>query len=620
MKNSLIPDKNYTAKRKLIIISDSLQLYAPFHCFYLIFLSFIVAHHFYYDAAYHSFVFYFSASLNDFRLWFPDYYALVFMLIWFLKLILPVLGVGGVYLLGKKYFTFFKKKQEHTQNNFLSIVSAEALLLLAVFGFYVALYFAAKKILPPEFFSGFQIWIARGFLFHSLIQVLTIYIDNRTKFNGFIKNYLLAPELPHNIAILRILFFSYLIFIYYSFHSYKITNVSLQQITPLPYIGWLMKLIPVSEQLYTMSMVAGIVSCIFIVVGFKTRFFLLLHAFIILYFISVPNFFGKLWHEQIAIWISWFFAFSKCYDVFSLDALIRKKRMMKSSDYNFPIKFVLLQLGIIYFWAGFYKLWDSGFDWALSRSMINQVQIEWVRHYDKIPDFRIDQYPLLLHAGGLAVILFEMGFIFLLLHRKLKWIAAAGGLLMHRLIGRFMYISFWILLQPFYVFFINFNWFFRQQKTSESADSNNSYSKPAWYFGIFILLMNFLFGMFSVHTYPFSAYPKYSALVPDNIKLIYFECSLGNDEYLNVKETGKKNNFRWETYKWMEYNIIKDFENGEDVTERLNKYWHIWSHRNPELQACQKLEVYLTERKIAPEYKDRVETLKHITTISLHEQ
>jgi hypothetical protein len=48
------------------------------------------------------------------------------------------------------------------------------------------------------------------------------------------------------------------------------------------------------------------------------------------------------------------------------------------SAYSVPIRWIWVHMGIIYFFAGIFKLWNSGFDWALSASMINQIQTEWV--------------------------------------------------------------------------------------------------------------------------------------------------------------------------------------------------------------------------------------------------
>jgi hypothetical protein len=281
------------------------------------------------------------------------------------------------------------------------------------------------------------------------------------------------------------------------------------------------------------------------------------------------------------IWISWFFTFSSCYAVFSLDAFLKKTPITKSANYTFPVRFVWIQFGILYFWAGFYKLWDSGFEWAFGSSMINQVQLEWVQGYDKVPGIRIDHYPIILYLGGLLAILFELTYILFILRPKWRWISVFGGLIMHNLIGYFMYISFLTLLQIFYVFYIDFNQFF--SKIKEKITIEKGFSKLSFYSGITIISINVFFGMFHIDSYPFSSYPSYSAIISEKVKIIDFRC---DKLHQTVHQIGKANQFRWEDYGWLEDNLIKDFESGKNVQKQLENYWEIWKKRNPQLKIC----------------------------------
>src|SRR5690606_10054155 len=255
---------------------------------------------------YNNFFFYFDASYAEFQLWFPKYYLLLFGAVSLLKL-LPVFAfLALMFWLINQRNVFFRWFAYNTSQGYLKFISAEGLLLLSVFVFYLLLYFLFRNIFSADFFQNFQTWLARGFLLHTGFQFASTYLGNRQRVNNYVKRFLFAPQLPHNIALLRILFFSYLIFVYYSRYIDKVHLVSLPEKTTLPFLSWLTEILPVNEPLYTFSFVAGIVCCLFIIIGFQTRLFLLLHAVIILYFIAAPNFFGKLWHEHIVIWISWF--------------------------------------------------------------------------------------------------------------------------------------------------------------------------------------------------------------------------------------------------------------------------------------------------------------------------
>ncbi|MGE0636391.1 MAG: hypothetical protein AB7G44_02830 [Bacteroidia bacterium] len=595
---------------EIISFIYSIRHFILLNIFCLIFLILYFLAEFYFGNLYDFVFFYFDASYRDFVLWFPQYHLLVFTIVLTIKAFFLVSLIISGYFLIKKSITSNAWFMYNKGKGYTGFITFELIVVLLILFYYLVVYFFSVNFFSPVQHEKYQILIAKCFLFHISIQLVISLAGNHIKIKRYIKSYLFFPQLPYNIAILRVLFFLYLVFIYLGKYLSILPTVSLKTKKALPYLGWLIDIVPVNVTLYTGFVFTGIFCCLFIILGYKTKWFLLLNTVCCFYIMATPNFFGKLWHEQLVIWISWFFTFSKCYDVFSIDSILNNTPIVKSADYTFPVRFVWLQFGIIYFWAGFYKLWDCGFDWALSKSMVNQVQIEWLQNYDKIPGIRIDKYPLILYAGGLAAILFELGYILFVLKPAIRWVAAVGGIVMHNIIGYFMYISFFFLLQAFYVFYVDFNKFFKQKNCKTETILN--YSKTAFYSGIFILSANFIFGMFSIDTYPFSAYPKYAALVPDKIKIIHFEAELSDANKIDVHNVGKKNNFRWESYGWLEHNLIRDFENGDDISSGLNDYWKIWVNHNPELKECITVNAYIIERSVEPEGKNNIKVIKKL--------
>jgi len=561
--------------------------------------------HFHYGSLYDLVLFYFEAPHSDFIVWFPRYHAWLFGVVIGLKAI----GIGAMAALlwalvryHQRISGFFRYNGSH---GYVPFIQWEGIILLIALVYYLAVYGLARVTLEGVIYDDVQVLVARGFLFHLVLQIAAILIGHWSSVLAYIRSFLLTPQLPYNIAVLRILFFCYLGFLYFSKWYSIMQNVSLESRVALPGIGWLIDVLPISQTIYSWMVGIGMVCCAMVVIGFRTRIFLLLNAVICFYIFATPNFFGKLWHEQLVIWITWFFALSRCYDVFSLDAQRSKTPITSRSDYAYPVRLIWLQLGVIYFWAGFYKLWESGFDWALGSSMINQVQLEWFQNYDAVPSIRIDQWPQLLHFGGLMAILFELSFLFLLFRPRLRAFAALGGLAMHNLIGWFMYISFFHTIQVFYLSFVNFNRFFVKKVTTPNVVMQQ-YSKPALYLGLFILSMNFLFGMFSIDSYPFSAYPKYAVLIPDTVRYIQWEGWTATDEMMDAHEIGKANGFLWESYGWLEHNLIRDHENGLEVKQRTHAYWNIWRSHNPQLVACDSIVATIMERPVAPEGKNRI--------------
>ena len=237
----------------------------------------------------------------------------------------------------------------------------------------------------------------------------------------------------------------------------------------------------------------------------------------------MPNVFGKIWHIQIMIWISWIMALSPCSDVLSIDALL--KLVTRDRPYNFYLKMIWLHFGLIYFFAGFYKLWISGFDWALTDSMVNQLRLEWFEHYDKVPSIRIDKDPAFLMFSGLLVIVFELVFWLMIVSGKLRLVAVMAGLIMHRAIEKFLYISFFSTLEVFYVVFIPWNKLFQKIGLVEKRKYNLVFPfewKLKYIVPILVLVCNFCFGVLNINSFPFSVYPVYASIVPDTVQYFRF--------------------------------------------------------------------------------------------------
>jgi len=591
------------------------RLYATFNLMYLAGLLVYVTLSLHYINLYDLFLFYFDASYSEFILWFPRYHTWIYAIVVGLKLTF----LASIVCIFKVLFNHRSKIGRllcfNIHKGYIQFISAEASILSIALVFYLALYAFTRLSLDEPIYGNVQILIARGFLFQLGFQISLVVFGHWLRVSNYMQKFFLSPQLPYNIAVLRILFFSYLAFLYYAKWNSVLEIVGLESRVALPGIGWLIEILPISPEIYVWAIKIGMFACAIVVFGFRTRFFLVLNAILCFYIFATPNFFGKLWHEQIIIWITWFFAVSRCYDVFSLDSFIRKTPIVKSPNYTFPVRLIWLQLGIIYFWAGFYKLWDSGFDWALGQSMVNQVQLEWLQHYDQAPSLRIDQWPILLHIGGMAAILFELSYILIVLRPQLRWIAAIAGLAMHNIIGYFMYISFSMMLQAFYVFYINFNPLFQRKAKAWVPPIVNTYSRFAFSLGLTIVGINFCFGMFSIDSYPFSSYPKYSALIPDSISVIQWDVYTNDGKVLNAHQIGKENEFRWEDFGWLEHNLIRDFEAGIKVDKRTEDYWKMWANQNPELMVYDSVVATIVLRPVSPDGINQIRTRSTLATL-----
>jgi hypothetical protein len=478
-------------------------------------------------------------------------------------------------------------------------------------------YFAIRYVGLDSFES--QLVLTRVFLLVNIVNILLTlgvnYLEVRTRFLAF----LLEPQLPYALAMTRILFFTSLV-VDYLFH-FNGENLGKLDRVSLPLIGWVVQNIPITPDIHFGFKIMGITSAVMVIIGLKTRVFLIFNAVVVTYVVSVPHFFGKLAHEQLIIWISWILAVSPCFDVFSLDKRSSTNfKSRKSADYGFHLKIIWLHFGLIYFFAGYFKLWKCGFDWALTDSMINQIQIEWFEHFDKPSSIRLDKFPVLAMLGGMAVIVFELAFPFLLFGKRLKWLAIVGGLAMHKFLGRLMYIAF-AQLQIAYLVFFPWNWLAVRFNSGLSAITGSEHGlkwqKVTVWFPIFVLSMNFMCGVFNVNSYPFSIYPTYSEIVPDTVKYFEYKVLDPDKSHLDVWEEGKKVDFFWERYTRIEYYIIREWERTRELdTATVVQQWNRWRLEIPSLAEVDSVMVYVKKTPVSPEERDKVLNKTYLMTIT----
>jgi hypothetical protein len=468
----------------------------------------------------------------------------------------------------------------------------------------------------------FQLALVRVFLIINVAAVLIVSVLNREALYERLKDFLFETGSPYPLAITRILFFGYLAALYALYFLQFGNTIGELEKQALPGIGWLIELLPVSPTIYRIACWTGIFVTLMVAIGYRTRFFLVVNSLIVFYVVASPNFFGKLWHEQIIIWISWILACSPCYQVLSIDSL-SKTNLNKQQDpsNSYHVRMIWLQFGIIYFFAGFYKLWLCGFDWALSDSMINQVQIEWFEHYDKVSDWRLDKFPIFLKVSGLAVIIFELFYGLLLFHRHWRWISVIGGLIMHNVLLKLLYIGFLIKLQVFYIVFIPWDKVLRKDGRSglreDSVPDRPRLDTWAMIIPAIIVAMNFVYGVFNINSYPFSIYPVYAEIIPDNVSYFDYRVLDKGLEQIEEREEGKNARFRWENYSRGEYHIIRTRQAGLGLdSAAVRTQWRRWQLEIPSLAQIDSVDVFVVERPLDPEKSDIRISEEYLMTIS----
>ena len=178
-------------------------------------------------------------------------------------------------------------------------------------------------------------------------------------------------------------------------------------------------------------------------------------------------------------------------------------------------------MGIIYFFAGFWKFVIGGIEWGAGETMKDILYAQWYR-LDWMPVFRIDQYPFLCHMAGIGVMTFELIFIFFLFFPGLRRVAAIGGLLFHLSVYLFAHINFWNLAVC-YLVFVDLEPLYRRLMkdstlTEETGTEHRSLRfanrglRPVFVVVHCLVLISMVCGIALIDSWPFAVYPTFAGV------------------------------------------------------------------------------------------------------------
>jgi hypothetical protein len=337
---------------------------------------------------------------------------------------------------------------------------------------------------------------------------------------------ILRPDHPVNLAVFRIVLCTALIVFYPpTFLDMSALPASLR-IAPVGLEG-ILPFIPINETVARAMLTVFLVACTAGVIGFRSRTACAVAFLTGLYVYGVPQLFGKINHYHHLIWFIGILAVSRCGDALSVDCLLSRKKYAPSLLYSVPLRFIWALIGVIYFFPGYWKLMSAGWEWALSDNVRNMMYGKWFELGGFTPLFRIDQYPLLYHAAGVATILFELTFIIGIFIPRLRWIWIIGGLAFHWSIEHFMAIGFW-QLRWCYVALVDWHSMFARLRPHRISVLGSVRDEQPYLTGVvggFILLMNVLYGYALIDTWPFSVYPTFASMHGDRMQIVRVEAT-----------------------------------------------------------------------------------------------
>ena len=279
--------------------------------------------------------------------------------------------------------------------------------------------------------------------------------------------------------------------------------------TPPLGFAWAAALLPTDADSGRLLQLALLVCAALSLVGFFTRVATVLTAGLLLFVLALPQQWGAGVHTHHLWWFSVLLAASPCGDALSVDAWLTRRRLVAPSStsfaYGVPVRAAWVSIGLIFFFPGMWKWQTQGLGWAWSDTLVNQLHFKWLE-YGRVPRFRVDQYPLLLHVGGLGVLMLEMAVLPALLWRKTRLMAVTALLMFHAATQALFFISFSSLWACYTVFLPWSDWF---PSTASAAPGQRS-AWPAFAVAAVVLSGQLIFGaMLAEHAWPFACYPTF---------------------------------------------------------------------------------------------------------------
>jgi predicted DCC family thiol-disulfide oxidoreductase YuxK len=271
---------------------------------------------------------------------------------------------------------------------------------------------------------------------------------------------------PVNLAVFRVVLFASMLHLFdlprYAWYG----ALPHELIVPPAGLASLLHHVPITPPLAWGVGCLFQIACVAAMVGLATRLSTTLAVVTGLYVLGLPQVYGKVDHYHHLLWFAAIVAASPAGAALSVDALLRAWRRghveprHPARAYAVPLRLVWVLMGVIYFFPGFWKLWNAGFEWIFTENLRLILHAKWSEFPAWRPVFRVDRYPLIYMSAAAGTVLFELSFLWLVFFRRLRAWLVVAGLGFHNASGVFMRIWF-VHLQTMYVSFVDWARLFR---------------------------------------------------------------------------------------------------------------------------------------------------------------
>ncbi|MDG2032170.1 MAG: HTTM domain-containing protein [Phycisphaerales bacterium] len=386
---------------------------------------------------------------------------------------------------------------------------------------------------------------------------------HRERFAGLLRGFFTEKDTPFNIGVFRFVVFGMMFFFVGKEELPHYSSLPATLHFPPVGLGPALARMPASPELATVILVIFKTCCLFAMVGLFTRLTTILATVLALYVFGIPQMFGKVNHNHHLVWFAAVLASSRCGDALSVDALLRRMRGRPTPGqaiaYALPLRIIWVLLGLIYFFPGYWKLWGGGIDWIFGDHLRYQMYHLWSTHENPTSIPWISESKFMVTLGGIATIVFEILFIFLIFTRTTRVLAAIGGLCFHTAVGFGLRIAFHSL-QLSYISLFDWRHILTRigilKQASSDADQWKTLRRPTplptVIVGVIIIVPVLFLGFKGENNgWPFACYPRFSYPItePERDK-IEFEVT-GADGRVLTNNTLDEVRVKFRTARWI---------------------------------------------------------------------
>lgn len=220
-----------------------------------------------------------------------------------------------------------------------------------------------------------------------------------------------------------------------------------------------------------------------------------------LYLLGIPHLRGGTIHYHHLWWFSVLLAVSPCGDALAYRA---SSPRAFSLAHGIPVKTAWLLIGLVFFFPGLHKVLEQGLFWDPTTLMY----WKWAQSWSFTPLFRLDEYPLLIRLGGVAVVVFELGMVFAVWHRSSRMVMVTAAMVFHAATSAFFDIQFSSLWLCYFIFV---PW----SGTGRPPTAAPSAWRPGAFVSVLLTAGVVGFGVAGqTQGWPFACYPTFAQQVP----------------------------------------------------------------------------------------------------------